>query len=312
MAQFVDIGALLGFACEAVLFGINLVVFGLALNVLLPRFRRHGSNQVILALSIMLFLSCVVHFALEFSHFHTTLRTTGVDGFANETNVYFVADLFISITDFFGDLILIYRLWLIWGGNYLVTILPLLTSIAGLICAAEVGHLVNGTHNATPSPSIVPLGLASFSLPFCTNVMVTLLIVGRIWYMSRGMRAYKLTGTRRVMAIMLESGMLYFLVQLVFLTLYGMNNDGEQVIIPMAVQVYGIASFLIVIQAGLGLTSEYLTNAVDNAPPANTWGRLLLSNFYPTHLTSKANPNDIELESQKDSELTTPTPNAAM
>lgn len=61
-----------------------------------------------------------------------------MDGFADETNVYFAADLFISITDFFGDLILIYRLWLIYNGNYLVTILPTLTSIAGLSeCASS-------------------------------------------------------------------------------------------------------------------------------------------------------------------------------
>lgn len=299
-AQFVDLGALLGFACEAVLFGVNLVVFFLALNVLLPRTRRHGSNQVILALSVMLFLSCLAHFGLEFNHFHTTLKDTGVDGFANETNVYFAADLFISITDFFGDLILIYRLWLIYSGNYLVTILPMMTSIAGLVCAAIVGHLVKGTHGATPSPSIVPLGLASFCLPFCTNVMVTLLIVGRVWYMSRRMQTYSLTSARTVAAIMLESGMLYFFVQLVFVTLFGMNHPGEQVVIPLAVQVYGIASFLIVIQAGLGLTSEYITKAVDEEPPANTWGRMLLSNVYPTHLTSKADPNDIEMDSQKD------------
>lgn len=46
--------------------------------------------------------------------------------------MYFAADLFISITDFFGDLILIYRCWLIWSGNYYVCILPMLTSIGGL------------------------------------------------------------------------------------------------------------------------------------------------------------------------------------
>lgn len=55
-----------------------------------------------------------------------------MDGFANETDVYFGADLLISIADFFGDLILIYRCWLIWNKNYYVTILPLLTSLGGL------------------------------------------------------------------------------------------------------------------------------------------------------------------------------------
>lgn len=50
-----------------------MIIFFLALNVLLPRIRRHGSNQVILGLSVMLFLCCVAHFALEFNHFHFTL-----------------------------------------------------------------------------------------------------------------------------------------------------------------------------------------------------------------------------------------------
>ncbi|GJE85486.1 hypothetical protein PsYK624_015650 [Phanerochaete sordida] len=286
-AQFVDIGALLGFACEAVLYGINVVVFFLALNILWPRVKRRGSNQVILILSLLLFLSCTAHFALEFNHYHFTLKTTGVDGFADETNVYFAADLFISITDFFGDLILIYRCWLIWSGDYYICILPTLTSVGGLVCAAVVGHLVHGGHGATPSPSIVPLGLASFALPFCTNVMCTLLIAARIWHLSRSAQARPAFSTRSAAAIFLESGMLYFLVQLVFLTLYGMDHPGEQVIIPMAVQVYGIASFLIVIQAGLGLSIETRGRARDGNPQGTTWGHLLLSHANPAHLTSK-------------------------
>lgn len=68
--------------------------------------------------------------------------------------------------------------------------------------------------------------------------MVTLLIVVRVWFNSRKMKAYSMTGTHKVIAIMIESGVLYFLVQLVFVTLYGMNNPAEEVIIPMAVQVY--------------------------------------------------------------------------
>ena len=50
-----------------------MIIFFLALNVLLPRIRRHGSNQVILGLSVILFLCCTAHFALEFNHFHFTL-----------------------------------------------------------------------------------------------------------------------------------------------------------------------------------------------------------------------------------------------
>lgn len=55
-----------------------------------------------------------------------------MEGFANETYHLFIADCTVSVADFLGDLILIYRCWIIWGGNYYITILPLLTSAAGL------------------------------------------------------------------------------------------------------------------------------------------------------------------------------------
>jgi hypothetical protein len=58
--------------------------------------------------------------------------TTGVKGFANETNALIGADLLISVTDFFGELILIYRCWLLWSKNFWIIIIPSLTAIASL------------------------------------------------------------------------------------------------------------------------------------------------------------------------------------
>jgi hypothetical protein len=58
--------------------------------------------------------------------------TTGVKGFANETKALIGADLLISITDFIGELILIYRCWLLWSKNYGIIILPSLTAIGGI------------------------------------------------------------------------------------------------------------------------------------------------------------------------------------
>ena len=43
-----------------------------------------------------------------------------------------VSDLFILVTDFIGELILIYRCWLLWSRNYWVIILPSLILIASI------------------------------------------------------------------------------------------------------------------------------------------------------------------------------------
>jgi len=58
--------------------------------------------------------------------------TKGVNGFGDETNALIGADLLISITDFIGEVILIYRCWLLWSRNYWIIILPSLTAIATL------------------------------------------------------------------------------------------------------------------------------------------------------------------------------------
>lgn len=41
------------------------------------------------------------------------------------------ADFLISFTDLVGDLVLVYRCWMLWGKNYYVVILPLLSAFAG-------------------------------------------------------------------------------------------------------------------------------------------------------------------------------------
>lgn len=105
-----------------------------------------------------------------------------------------------------------------------------------------VGKLVWGTTGANVSPSIVPLGLASFVLPLCTNIMVTSLMVGRILYMSRGAsEVYKVAGSsasQRATNVMIESGVLYFIVQLIFVVVYGMNHPSAVIMIAIAVQTY--------------------------------------------------------------------------
>ena len=61
----------------------------------------------------------------------------------------------------------------------------------------------------------------------------------KIWSISRQSAQYRSnSAVGPALRVIIESGALYFCVQLVFVTLYGMNIPAEQVIVPMAVQVY--------------------------------------------------------------------------
>ena len=189
----------------------------------------------------------------------------GVKGFANETNALVGADLLISITDFIGSLILIYRCWLLWSRNYWVIILPSLISIASLgkalmtmaaswcsptifvsVCFSVVLYLLLRINPNSPMapPSLVPLGLAAFSLPLGTNVIVTTLLAGRIWYLSphkaRNMGSAQFpTRTRHAaIDIVIESGMLYLAVQFVFVILFAIRHPAQGIVGVIAVQIY--------------------------------------------------------------------------
>jgi len=53
-------------------------------------------------------------------------------GLATETHELLAADLLLSVTDLIGELILIYRCWLLWDRKYWIIIFPSLCALAGL------------------------------------------------------------------------------------------------------------------------------------------------------------------------------------
>jgi hypothetical protein len=88
------------------------------------------------------------------------------------------------------------------------------------------------------------LGLAGFILPLCTNVLLTALVAARIWYLSPRKPHDALggrfpTGTgRAAINVVIESGMLYLVVQLIFVILFYMRHPAQAVVAMIAVQIY--------------------------------------------------------------------------
>ena len=104
--------------------------------------------------------------------------------------------------------------------------------------------LIDMDPNSPTVSDLQALFLAAFSLPLATNVIVTTLIVGRIWYLSprmaSDMRSTQFpTGTgRAVIDIVVESGTLYFSGQLIFFILFAIALPAQNIVGPIAVQIY--------------------------------------------------------------------------
>ena len=100
--------------------------------------------------------------------------------------------------------------------------------------------------SATPQPAVQPLIFAAYVLPLIANFMLTTLIAGRIWWMTRGTDEYLGTtvkGRRKNAAfkaamIFIESGVLYFVAQLIYLTVFAIGNPAEFLMSLVVVQIY--------------------------------------------------------------------------
>ena len=94
-----------------------------------------------------------------------------------------------------------------------------------------------------PPAAIVPLTTAGYALPLCTNVIATGLIVYKIWQASGAVngvapRPSMARTARAATAIVVESGVLYLVTQLVFVILVGIKHPAEAIVGVMAVQIY--------------------------------------------------------------------------
>ncbi|KAG1839624.1 hypothetical protein DFJ58DRAFT_811783 [Suillus subalutaceus] len=277
MAVSINVIQTVALVCEALLYGVYCVLFVISFVILVKRYRL--SNPVIWVANCLLFMTSTAHFALAFSHFYTALEYAPFSGFTNETPALMGANLLSSVADLVGDLLLIYRCWLVWGKNSYVIVLPLLAALGGFGCILPIPSLLLSIDPTSPVPptEIVPLTIAGYALPLCTNIIVTGLIAGRLWYISRipildehGTPAIlKIAAGGRPMMLIIESGALYMITQLIFVVLVAIGNPAEAILsfawdtnICESSYILGIASTLIIIRVGLGISSEQTMSAM--------------------------------------------------
>ncbi|KAF8514433.1 hypothetical protein BU17DRAFT_52557 [Hysterangium stoloniferum] len=275
-----DLATLIGFACECVLYGLYSVLFVLSLVFLVWRRRSRNLDAPLVGATCLLFTLCTTHWIIQFVHFVNYMKAGSIQGFSKETVALGVGDFILSVADFVGDAVLIHRCFVVWGNNYWIIIFPSLTALGGFVSGMFILHLVikSGLGHQVAPTALVKVGTAVLTLPLCTNVMITGLIVGRLLYMgwstqsqfSEESRTSQSNGKNtvfliwRVCNIFIESGMIYLAAQLILVVLFASKNPAAKVVGYPIVQIYGIAPTLILCRVGMGISAEktqFTTNA---------------------------------------------------
>ncbi|KAF9264048.1 hypothetical protein L218DRAFT_863989 [Marasmius fiardii PR-910] len=242
---------------------MNTILFSICLYVLLSLGRPRSRFRIFLMSAIGMYALCTTHIIVNFvrglAAFCGSAKRPGsaVKYYAEASAWSNVLREGLHVTNMY-----IYRLYIIWDRSVRIVIVPIIFllgfSVSGyvstwLLTRIKTGQNPFDTHVQLPTCAVI-----GYAFTFCTNVVVTGLIAGRIWWNGRQVSEIlgKVHGRRynRAMAIIIESGAIFSASLLVLMVLYSLKFNAV-VCYPRPLYT-GIAPTLIIVRAGLGYSVE--------------------------------------------------------
>ncbi|RPD54259.1 hypothetical protein L226DRAFT_304251 [Lentinus tigrinus ALCF2SS1-7] len=265
---------------ESFFWGFYTLMFSMTMYGIWRR-RRHGVNLFTTGSIILLYALATTHMALALVRliqgFVLYRDTIGpILYFANISVRLNMAKDYIYITNIaLGDLVVVWRLYVVWGRNLWISVLPI---------SMVVGEFVAGYGSISqwllPNPvpeTMVRWGTAMFAISLSTNVLVTAMIASRIWYItarSRGTLGVSSNNChKRVILLIIESGALISAAKIIEFVLFklapldGLNGLNALYIVYDAMpQITGLVPTVIVYSVNHGFTetADFYSGAITN------------------------------------------------
>jgi len=169
-----------------------------------------------------------------------------------------------SLIDVICQLTLVHRCWKLYKYNFLVTIIPASIALISFGCELGTAALLASPNAQNMLPKIVNLGTGGFTASLVCNVVIMSLISTKIWAISRDVPNRSRSSLKTLLAIVLESGLIIAVAQLLWLVLFRVDNDaGYNVVAGAITQVYGITPTILAIRVAIGAS-------FDNEPQAGS------------------------------------------
>jgi len=292
---------------ESILYGISLVTSGISLRCFFIDSR--GSiipfRQVkrgMLAMLLFLFSVATVDVALAFMNDFKQLLVPAnllVSDLNSPPWVNPARVAFLCIQNMAGDLIWLYRCWIIFNRSWTVLLLPGVLFIATMVLsffnlALQSLPLESPVFGGPISRGfvIVRLTTASYAVAFVTSLTITVLIIWRLWtvdrevskttrYPSQGSQSTEnfRYGLRKVILIVIESGLMFTTTELFALLASAVESTVTYVAINMDVQVILISFNLIVIFSHISRESMYSREAISTNSTMRWHDRTISTTF---------------------------------
>ncbi|KAG1812507.1 uncharacterized protein BJ212DRAFT_454021 [Suillus subaureus] len=293
MVEFLAQMYITGIWLEAVLYGTNCVLFCICLFILLG---HHGaSRKTLLFSSVVQFSLATAHVIislLELMAAFATSASAADNYFADPGgNELYVGGFFVYVVNTFAqELLLIWRLYVIWGRNFKICIIPFILWMLHCIIASIA---VSGFMPATATPltrNVHSYGLAGWGLETGVNFLASGGIAYRLWHAGR--RTAVLTGRPNYKAsffIIIECGALITTCTVIMFALYAANKPEGLVGVGAATQIATTSPLLIIARVGFAMSKR---KTVSTAATFSTLPNPLQVNVNGASYTYKDYPLD--------------------
>jgi len=227
----------IGSYMSGILYGIELVMYFTTMRNLLRKATRGRGDRFFMIYSTILFMLVTIDIstnAVWGEQMWITYRDQpgGVPEFiATQVSVWYetLSSTSVVALIFLGDALLIYRCFILWSSNYYIIILPIITYLGAFslaICELVSAGVPGGDFFAGKS---VNFGVPYYAMSIGLNIVLTMLICGRLFYLSKWVvTALGVEDARlytNIMTIMVESAAPYSLVGIMFLVPYARGSE---------------------------------------------------------------------------------------
>ncbi|KAJ7055778.1 hypothetical protein C8F01DRAFT_1221110 [Mycena amicta] len=180
------------------------------------------------------------------------------------------------ILSWMADGLVLWRFFIIWGSSYWYAAFPALMLLGTIVSSLALIVTTFKLDNSFYAARSIQFGTAYWSLSISLNILLTLLISGKILRLRRQIKGS--LGSQHaqkyfsVVAMLVESASLYSIVGLIFIITYARSSPVQNLIFPPLGQVQAIAPMLILARAADGRAWSQstvitaTTNTLDSIP----------------------------------------------
>ncbi|KAF8205928.1 hypothetical protein K438DRAFT_2014309 [Mycena galopus ATCC 62051] len=267
---------------ESIFWGIYVVTLGFCLQALL-RIQNRWKKPIEISkpmLAVAVIMGCIatfdmcLTFAININAFVFYDGPGGPKAAFDNTSGWMdvMGTVDVIVQTVLGDIMLIYRCWIVYGRSWTAIAVPVVLAVAGLACIGVTVFLEvtlpAASQFASPYKEVV---VSTWALTICINVITTSLILFRIWRVDRqnaGLISQSTVSPSRkgpyynAKRIIIESGLMYTTVATVTASVYISGSNAFAPLTGIDVQMIGIAFNLILIRVHRNRAAELNPNSI--------------------------------------------------